>query len=412
MPTETNFTGQNSENKDATLGVVYSVILDSTHPKYKDAGDIGGITYRMVSPTDKTATLLDTQLPVAYPFEKNFVDLPLRNEKVSIYNDGSNITYKRIDNDVSGNKNLSSAYNTISQKFAKKTQAAQEVNQQNKADQYEKIAATNMPRSNSENESSKVTDGYGSYFFPSNIHKLSLNEGDTLIESRFGQSIRFSAYNNPNRVFSPNIIIRNSESPLTQITPASSGSINEDINRDGSSIVLSSGDYILPFIPGTINEKGATDFQTQPKSFKPYPEKLKGDQALINSGRIILSAKNAEMMFYAKGNVGFISDGQFSIDTRLGMNVSVNDNISFVTNNRDFQIFAGNGSVFLGSKDLEPMVKGQKLVEILSELIQAIGEMQFLTPSGPSAIGPKNKPDFGKIHSKLNDILSKLNQTA
>ena len=79
MPTETNFTGQNSENKDATLGVVYSVILDSTHPKYKDAGDIGGITYRMVSPTDKTATLLDTQLPVAYPFEKNFVDLPLRN---------------------------------------------------------------------------------------------------------------------------------------------------------------------------------------------------------------------------------------------------------------------------------------------------------------------------------------------
>jgi len=412
MPTETNFIGPNSENKDATLGVVYSVILDSTHPKYKDAGDIGGITYRMVSPTDKTATLLETQLPVAYPFEKNFIDLPLINEKVSIYNDGSNITYKRIDNDVSGNKNLSSAYNTISQKFAKKTQAAQEVNQQNKAQHYDKVAATNMPRSNAEKESSKNTDGYGSYFFPSNIHKLSLNEGDTLIESRFGQSIRFSAYNNPNRVFSPNIIIRNNESPLTQITPAASGSINEDINRDGSCIVLSSGDYILPFIPGTINEKGSTDFQTQPKSFKPYPEKLKGDQALINSGRIILSAKNAEMMFYAKGNVGFISDGQFSIDTRLGMNVSVNDNISFVTNDRDFQIFSGNGSVFLGSKDLEPLVKGQKLVEILSELIQAIGDMQFLTPSGPSAIGPKNKPDFGKIHSKLNDILSKLNQTA
>lgn len=412
MPTATGFTYDGGTTQDATLGVVYSVILDSTHPKYKEAGDIGGITFRMISPTDKTATLLDTQLPVAYPFEKNFIDLPLINEKVSIYNDGSNITYKRIDNDVSGNKNLSSAYNTISQKFAKKTQAAQEANQQNKAEQYKKIEATNMPRSNSENESSKNTDGYGSYFFPSNIHKLTLNEGDTLIESRFGQSIRFSAYNNPQRVFSPNIIIRNTESPLTQITPASFGSINEDINRDGSSIVLSSGDYILPFIPGTINEKGATDFQTQPKSFKPYPEKLKGDQALINSGRIILSAKNAEMMFYAKGNVGFISDGQFSIDTRLGMNVSVNDNISFITNDRDFQIFSGNGSVFLGSKDLEPLVKGQKLVEILSELIQAIGDMQFLTPSGPTAIGPKNKPDFGKIHSKLNNILSKLNQTA
>lgn len=402
-----------NQSGDSTLGVVYSVILDSTHPKYKDAGDIGGITYRIISPTDTTATLLDSDLPIAYPHEKNFIDLPLVNEKVSINKDGSNITYTRIDSDVSGNKNLSSAYNTISQKF--KVQGKKdfpEIPETDKAEAYGKVEANNIPRSNSESESSKNYDGYGSYFTPSNIHKLTLNEGDTLIESRFGQSIRFSAYNNPNRVFSPNIIIRNSESPLTQITPSASGSINEDINRDGSSIVLSSGDYLLPFIPGTINEKGATDFQTQPKSFKPYPEKLKGDQVLINSGRIILSAKNAEMMFYAKGNVGFISDGQFSIDTRLGMNVSVNDNISFVTNDRDFQIFAGNGSVFLGSKDLEPLVKGQKLVEILSELIQAIGDMQFLTPSGPTAIGPKNKPDFGKIHSKLNDILSKLNQTA
>jgi hypothetical protein len=243
-------------------------------------------------------------------------------------------------------------------------------------------------------------------------HRHEIVSPNTLIESRFGQSIRFSAYNNPFRAFSPTLIIRNRESSLTQISSAASGSINEDINRDGSSIVLSSGEYILPFIPGTIDEKGSTDFQTKPQSFKPYPEKLKGDQMILSSGRLILSARNAEMMFYSKGNYGFVSDGQLSIDNRLGMNVSVNDNISFVTNNRDFQIFSGNGSVFLGSKDLEPLVKGQKLVDILKELIDAIGEMQFLTPSGPTAIGPKNKPEFGKISGKLNDILSKLNQTS
>lgn len=401
-----------SQNELATLAVVYSIILDNTHPKYKDAGDIGGITFRMISATDSSATAQDNALPIAYPFEKNFINLPLINEKVSIYKDGTNYTYKRIDNDVSGNKNLSSAYDTISKKFSTTTKESKEISQENKAQNYEKIQSTNIPRSSSENVSSKNYNGYGGYYTPNNIHKLTLNEGDTLIESRFGQSIRFSAYNNPNRAFAPTLIIRNNESPLTKITPTASGSINEDINRDGSSIVLSSGEYILPFIPGTINDKGNTDFQTQPNSFKPYPEKLKGDQVLINSGRIILSAKNAEMMFYSKGNVGFISDGQFSIDTRLGMNVSVNDNISFVTNDRDFQIFSGNGSVFLGSKDLEPIVKGQTLVELLSELIQAIGEMQFLTPSGPTAIGPTNKPDFGKMHSKLNNILSKLNQTS
>jgi hypothetical protein len=320
--------------------------------------------------------------------------------------------YTRVTSDVSGNKNLSSAYDTITKRFAAVDSDTRRTSETNKLDDYERSAENNIARSTADGVSSKNYNGYGAYYKPVNIHRLTLYEGDTLIESRFGQSIRFSAFNNPAKSFAPNLIIRNSESPLTQVNSAALGSITEDINRDGSSIVLSSGEYVLPFIPGTIDSKGSTDFQTQPKSFKPYPEILKGEQALINSGRIILSAKNAEMMFYAKGNVGFISDGQFSIDTRLGMNVSVNDNISFVTNNRDFQIFAGNGSVFLGSKDLEPMVKGQKLVEILSELIQAIGDMQFLTPSGPTAIGPKNKPDFGKIHSKLNDILSKLNQTA
>jgi hypothetical protein len=400
--------GSNSQTTENTA-VVYSVILDSTHPKYTDASDIGGVTFRMLSPV---TGIDESQLPIAYPFEKNFIDLPLKNELISISKVGSRHFYTRVTSDVSGNKNLSSAYDTITKRFAAVDSDTKLYSDTSKLENYEKVEANNIARSTADGISSKNYNGYGAYFRPVNIHRLALYEGDTLIESRFGQSIRFSAFNNPAKSFAPNLIIRNSESPLTQVNSAALSSITEDINRDGSSIVLSSGEYVLPFIPGTIDSKGSTDFQTQPKSFKPYPETLKGEQALINSGRIILSAKNAEMMFYAKGNVGFISDGQFSIDTRLGMNVSVNDNISFVTNDRDFQIFSGNGSVFLGSKDLEPLVKGQKLVEILSELIQAIGDMQFLTPSGPTAIGPKNKPDFGKIHSKLNDILSKLNQTA
>ena len=45
------------------------------------------------------------------------------------------------------------------------------------------------------------------------IHKLKLYEGDTILESRFGdQSIRFSGYNNDDNTFSPTIIIRNRES--------------------------------------------------------------------------------------------------------------------------------------------------------------------------------------------------------
>jgi hypothetical protein len=44
--------------------------------------------------------------------------------------------------------------------------------------------------------------------------------------------------------------------------------------------------------------------------------------------------------------------------------------------------------------------------------MDAIINMQFLTPSGPTKIGPENKPKFDEISGKLNNILSKKNQTS
>jgi hypothetical protein len=176
--------------------------------------------------------------------------------------------------------------------------------------------------------------------------------------------------------------------------------------------VLSSNQYQLPFQPGTVSDGGTSDFETKPDSFSNFPSKLIGDQILINSGRLVFSAKNAEMIFYSKKNYGFISDGAMSIDNKLGIDISVGANVNIVTNDRDIVMFTGNGSIFLGSGDLEPIVKGQQLVNILSELIDAITSQTFLTPSGPTAEGPVNVADFGSIKSRLNDILSKLNQTS
>ena len=236
-------------------------------------------------------------------------------------------------------------------------------------------------------------------------------EGDTLIESRFGQSIRFSAYNNSDNEFSPTIILRNSESGES-LKKIFGESTEEDVNRDGSIIVLSANQYQLPFQPGTVDDKGSSDFETKPNTFKSYPSKLIGDQILINSGRIILSAKSGEMLFYSKKNYGFISDGSMSIDNQGGIDISVGDNINIITNDRDINFVTGNGTMFFGSQDLEPMVKGQQLVDILSELIDAITQQTYLTPSGPSAVGPTNISQFGSIKSKLNNILSRLNQTS
>jgi hypothetical protein len=161
-----------------------------------------------------------------------------------------------------------------------------------------------------------------------------------------------------------------------------------------------------------VDDGGTSDFETKPKSFKDFPKKLIGDNVLINSGRLILSARNAEMMFFSKKNYGFISDGALSIDNKLGVNVNVGDNTNYTTNDRDINFNTGNGKINLGNKELEPIVKGQKLVDILKELIDTIAAQVYLTPSGPTATGPTNLADFNSIKSRLNTILSELNKTS
>ena len=398
-----NLSTQSNLTLSKKTGIVYDVILDETHPfaVKKRVGSlyIGCILFRTVD----NILPAEGNLPIAFPIDKNFKSLPVKNELVEIYElTAGNFGYRRLFNGV--NPSSSNPANTIRSGYIPATGAEENVKN------YQESFDTGITTTNFDD--SARLDGYGNYYLPtSGLHKLVLYEGDTLIESRFGQSIRFSGYNNIENNFSPTIILRNGESSRTKkLTPLAS--IEEDINRDGSVMVFGSNKYQLPFQPGTVTDNGTSDFETKPDSFTNFPSKLIGDQILINSGRLIFSAKNAEMIFYSKKNYGFISDGAMSIDNKLGIDISVGANVNIVTNDRDIVMFTGNGSIFLGSGDLEPIVKGQQLVNILSELIDAIAAQTFLTPSGPTADGPVNVADFGSIKSRLNDILSKLNQTS
>jgi hypothetical protein len=393
------------------VGWVSHVILDETDKlaiaEKLGSQVIGQIRYRQSS----DLSIPPEKLPKANPFDKSFKSLPIINELVEIYEQQGGFYYRRIGTD--DNPTQTAFLDAISKNFSP------EKDEKQKTTEYQNTEKTGIV--NSSNNSSNKGAKYGNYYEPQQgIHKLKLYEGDTLIESRFGQSIRFSAYNNlagnkdnegnPKPAFAPTLILRNGES--SENNKKERGvSVEEDVNRDGSIIAMTSGQHQLGFIPGTVDDKGKSDFKTQPDSFGDVP-KLIGDQMLLSSGRIILSSKNAETMIYSKKNFGIISDGAVSIDTKLGMDISVGDDINIVTSDRDVNIVSGKGNIFLGSEDLEAMVKGKKLVELLNELLQAILDQQFLTPSGPSAIGPVNRATFASIQSKLDGILSKLNQTA
>lgn len=391
------------------FGIVYSIILDENHPYLKTIGErqieikgqssyMGAVQYRLVGQPSSD----DASLPIAYPYDKNFKTLPLVNESIEILQNNGVSYYRRIGPEKT--PNIDSKKTLISELFPPVQQS------EGTTRNYKIVQETGTTMSNV-NESSKY-DKYGDYFVEeAGVHKLKMYEGDTLLETRFGQSIRFSAFNNSEKIFSPTIIIRNSESAESKKQLLRLPT-EEDINRDGSVIILGSNQYQLPFQPGTISDKGSSDFETKPNSFKGFPSKLIGDQILINSGRVIISAKNAEMMFFSKKNYGFISDGAMSIDNKLGIDVTVGDNINITAADRDINFNTSNGKINLGNTDLQPLVKGDSFVSLMEELIDAIVAQQFLTPAGPSAIGPVNIPSFNTIKSKLKSVLSELNKTS
>ena len=390
-----NNLNSNYENTDkfkTDIGIVYDVILDETGAT-KDIQTIGSVKFRFNNDTITPSN----SLQYALPYDKNCITLPVKNEQVHIIKNGLGYYYQRIQPDDTPNN--SAFINQISFKF-ENTKNSNPLNS-NSIEKYRKIAVHKTPVS--DKSVSNDYNKFGNYFTLTNgIHKIKLYEGDTTIQSRFGQSLRFSAYNNNKNIFSPTIILRNGESFLNQSKNINS-TVEEDINKDGSVLVMSSNQYQLPF---------SSTNTTKPDSFTDYPDKLIGDQILLNSGRLIFSAKSGELIFHSKKNYGFISDGGMSIDNKGGIDISVNDNINIHTNNRDVLFKTGNGAIFLGDTDLEPLVKGNELKKIFEELIIAILSQTYKTPSGPTALGPENYNDFIAISDKLANMMSKTNQTS
>ena len=400
-----NQKGGKGEKSSTQTAVVYNVILNSDDsiltdleiPAEERTAYIGAIQYKAQSASSK-----GTADSIAFPKNLSYKSLPTRNEVVNISSGaGGAIYYERLAK--SPNVNYNAGENTI------KTNKAKDAAGVNVSAGYGKVASTGIARSNA--ESDELT-GYGKYFKSNDeLHKLKLYEGDTTIESRFGQSIRFSGYNNPDNSFSPTITIRNIENSIS-LKQDNTKSTEEDVNRDGSIIVFGSNEYQLPFQPGTVSDAGSSDFETKPTAFKSYPSDLKGNQILINSDRLIFSAKTSEMIFYSKKNYGFISDSTLSIDNKLGIEVSVGDNINVLTNDKDINLNTNNGKVNIGNVDLESLVRGETLLGLMEELIDAIVAQIYLTPSGPSATGPTNIADFNAIKSRLKEFLSTLNKTS
>lgn len=130
----------------------------------------------------------------------------------------------------------------------------------------------------------------------STINPLQANPGDTLLEGRLGQSIRFSGYGENPKVqgTSPSsyIIISNGQIKTTE----GNSPIYEDINEDSNSIYFVTN-HKVQLVPA--NTKRAS-YNTVPAQSDQYI----GNQVLINGGRLYFNAKQESILLSAKESVG------------------------------------------------------------------------------------------------------------
>ncbi len=395
-------------NTGKTIGIVTSVILDDS--ELPDGASVQGHESKQTdligcaSVRKLTDSVSDAQL-FYLPYDTNNLDLPLVGETVELVNvSADTIYYKRL---PSSDVNLGTAVENADVNIFSEGK-----NESNTSSDYSEVSQTGI--SNSESESDRKAK-IGKYFEPTQINPLKLYEGDKVIQSRFGQSIRFSGFNNVDNILSPTLLIRNRQNSQSVNELDFGSQTEEDVNKDGSTILLSSNKYKINFQPGTIDDKGGTDFETNPLNFELPQEYVDYDQMLLSSERIILSAKSQEMIFFSKGNYGFISDGKFTIDNgNAGADLDFGDDVNITTdrNNGNFTVNTGTGNILLNTDSTsEAVVRGNTLVDLLTKLIDAINKQTFNTPAGPTAVGPNNRADFNDIKSKLKDALSTLNFT-
>lgn len=417
---------QNVDTAEYQYALVHSIVLDldkvdsvlpaldKAYAEFKDGDYVdkdalyyGSIKYRTIG--GGAVELNEENLPTAFPLNRSFLSLPVVGELVQLHSFSGKTFYEKVSAENSPNFNTDIQLLLVNSKNSK--EGAGE-NGNNSASSYQETQQTGIASSTiNPGSNTTIQKGFAGKYFKRNlkIHQLSLNEGDTLFQGRFGNSIRFSGYihdDTSNGTPYPAILIRNGESSNNQKKKVYDV-VSEDINEDGSSVQITSGKYKTLFNSTNVKVK------KEANSTYPSSDNLIGDQIVVNTGRIILSSKNAETFLFSKKTFSIFTDDLVTIDTEKGYNlISQNGNIEINAKHNKNIIFAVNsgGKVFHGKDNADQQaILGNKLVDLLGQLIDAINVMQFQTYIGPTFAGPIDKATFNTIKNQLKDTLSKNN---
>jgi len=370
---------------------VVSIVLDETHPRFKELGEwsaIGAIEYRdVINPF--------TQLSVAYPSNIYNQKYPLVNEIVFLLN----LPDTGVGEVTSTTKQYYidsiSLWNTPNHNAYPYNPNIPPDSQQK---DYQQSSVGNT---------SKVTSQYTKLYLGKtfqergNIHPLLPFEGDIITQGRWGNSIRFGStvpktsndWSSVGTSGDPITIIRNGQGELKE---KETKPIVEDINNDEASIYLTSTQKI------PLNAS-STNYFSYKNNAPQSPNQYAGKQVIINSGRLVFNTTEDHLL----------------LSSNKSINLNAVEGVNIDTPTITFQ----SGNVYIGSKSAnEPLLLGNQTVNLLNQLISNLSGFALVCSTSivkvePDALSRMNiaatqlVSSLNALQANLNNLKSKYNYT-
>jgi hypothetical protein len=252
---------------------------------------------------------------------------------------------------------------------------------------------------NNSQQNSPTDDSLGKTFKENgDIRNLISFEGDRIYQGRKGNGLRFGSTVKSKLNLNEWSKVGNDGDPITILvngyvtTDLKNIAPNvEEINKELSSIYLTSTQQ-LPLIP---DRNDILNPLTKPTQVNLYFDK---SQLLFNADRLVLNSKKDEVMIFAKTNIELSTNNVINLNA--GERTHLNSPKNFI------------GTSPSGGLPTEPLLLGNKTIELLSDLMLALGKFgsetsSAVTPPSGSPLVDINKAGV-KLASSIKNIMGKL----